>query len=199
MNARFEINADDLSERLANATEADTCKGMFFNGLFRAVESLGPAQFAAFKDRAQGRKYVDFFNYTLLEFLPLAYFAAELVGGGRTPAQLESGIRTLGRQATDDFVNTAVGKTLMLLANHDARRLMPSLATGYKTAVSYGTRTLTWSSRTAGIFAMRRDLMPHPYHEGVLIQVLTAVGAKDVRVVGTRLALFDTDYDFSWS
>ena len=76
---------------------------------------------------------------------------------------------------------------------------MNSLASGYKTAVSYGTRSVTWKGPTHCIFAMRRDFMPHPYHEGVLIQVLTAIGGKNVQAKGLRVGLLDTDYEISWS
>jgi uncharacterized protein (TIGR02265 family) len=196
----LQLDGDDLAQRIALATTADTCKGMFCNGLFHAVQrTKGDAGLDELKDAAGGRKFVDFFNYSIAEFLPLAWVAAEQVGGGRSPAQLEAGIRSLGRQATDDFLGTAVGKTLLLLAGNDPRRLMNSLASGYKTAVSYGTRTVTWSGPTRCVFGMRRDFMPHPYHEGVLQQVLTAVGGKQVHVRGQRVGVLDTDYDCSWS
>jgi uncharacterized protein (TIGR02265 family) len=172
---------------------------MFFNGLFLAV---GRAQAEAGTDRlrqaARGQKFVDFFNYPILEFLPLAYYAAELVSGGAEPEQLTAGIRSIGKQATDDFLGTAVGKTLLLLSGNDPRRLMNSLASGYKTAVSYGTRTVTWSGSTSCTFAMRRDFMPPPYHEGVITQVLLAVGGKDVKVEGRAMGPLDTDYEISW-
>jgi uncharacterized protein (TIGR02265 family) len=194
------IDGDDLAQRVALATPADTCKGMFCNGLFQAVQrARGAGGLEQLQHAAAGRKFVDFFNYPIAEFLPMAWVAAELVGGGSTPLALESGIRSLGRQATDDFLGTAVGKTLLMLAGSDPRRLMNSLASGYKTAVSYGTRSVTWKTPTHCIFAMRRDFMPHPYHEGVLLQVITAIGGKNVQAVGTRVGLLDTDYEISWS
>ena len=194
------LDGDDLAQRIALATTSDTCKGMFCNGLFQAVQrSKGEAGVDALKEAAGGRKFVDFFNYSIAEFLPLAWLAAELVGGGADPKHLEEGIRSLGRQATDDFLGTAVGKTLLMLAGSDPRRLMNSLSSGYKTAVSYGTRLVTWSSATRCVFSMRRDFMPHPYHEGVLQQVLSAVGGKQVQVRGLRVGLLDTDYECSWS
>ena len=100
---------------------------------------------------------------------------------------------------SDDFLATAVGKTLLMLAGSDPRRMMNSLGAGYKTAVSYGTRAVTWKTQMSCVFAMRRDFMPHPYHEGVLLQVLTAIGGKQVQVKGQRVGLLDTDYEISWS
>ncbi|MDP1825874.1 MAG: TIGR02265 family protein [Archangium sp.] len=200
VSSPFRIDVDDLAQRVALATPADTCKGMFCNGLFHAAQrARGASGLELLKSAAEGRKFVDFFNYPIAEFLPLAWVAAELVGGGKTPLALEEGIRSLGRQATDDFLGTAVGKTLLMLAGSDPRRMMNSLASGYKTAVSYGTRSVTWKTPTHCIFAMRRDFMPHPYHEGVLLQVLTAIGGKQVQAKGQRVGLLDTDYEISWS
>lgn len=194
------LDAGDLALRIAAATPSDTCKGMFCNGLFHAVQrARGTLGMEALKHAAHGQKFVDFFNYPIADFLPMAYLASELVGGGATPLALEAGVRSLGRQATDDFLGTAVGKTLLMLAGTDPRRLMNSLASGYKTAVSYGTRTVNWKTPTHCVFEMRRDFMPHPYHEGVLLQVLTAVGGKKVQVTGARVGLLDTDYDVTWS
>ncbi len=194
------IDADDLDQRVALANPSDTCKGMFCNGLFHAAQRAKGADGAeTMKLAAKGQKFVDFFNYPIAEFLPLAWTAAELVGGGAGPVALETGIRSLGRQATDDFLATAVGKTLLMLAGSDPRRMMNSLGAGYKTAVSYGTRSVNWLTPKHCVFAMRRDFMPHPYHEGVLLQVLTAIGGKQVQVKGQRVGLLDTDYDISWS
>ncbi|MBL8910829.1 MAG: DUF2378 family protein [Archangium sp.] len=210
----FAIDLDDLAARLALANPEDTCKGMFFNGLFRAVVRQGgtPAS-DTLRHVGRGQKFVDFFNYPIADFLPMAWHAAAVAGGGSDSTALERGIRSLGRQATDDFLSTAVGKTLLMLAGSDPRRLMASLASGYKTAVSYGVRALEWkgrmvseasaggphgNSQTRCLFTMRRDFMPHPYHEGVLLQVLTTVGARGVQVKGTRVGLLDTDYEVSW-
>ncbi|MFT3711465.1 MAG: DUF2378 family protein [Archangium sp.] len=195
----FAIDLDDLAARLALARPDDTCKGMFFNGLFRAVSrSGGPSANDVLRQVGRGQKFVDFFNYPIADFLPMAWNAAAVAGGGSDPTSLERGIRSLGRQATDDFLATAVGKTLLLLAGSDPRRLMASLASGYKTAVSYGVRALEWRGATRCLFTMRRDFMPHPYHEGVLLQVLTAAGGRGVQVKGTRIGLLDTDYEVSW-
>lgn len=193
------ISADDLELRLEQAVPADTCKGMFFNGLFQATERAGGASAVDdLKRAAQGQKFVDFFNYPIADFLPLALHVSALLGGGMTPLPLETGVRSLGRQSSEDFLATAVGKTLMMLSG-DPRRLMISAATGYKTAVSYGTRSVVWKGPTQCVFSMRRDFMPHPYHEGLLTHMLTAVGAKAAQVKGVRLALLDTDYEISWS
>jgi uncharacterized protein (TIGR02265 family) len=197
LNDSLKIDATDLEQRIALASPSDTCKGMFHNGLFQAAQrAQGERGTERMKEAARGMKFVDFFNYPIAEFLPLAWLAADLVGGKEG---LEAGIRSLGRQATDDFLGTAVGKTLILLAGSDPKRMMNSLAAGYKTAVSYGTRSVSWKAPNHCVFSMKRDFMPHPYHEGVLLQVLTAIGGKNVQAKGQRVGLLDTDYEITWS
>jgi uncharacterized protein (TIGR02265 family) len=195
---RYAIDELDLAQRLALATAKDNCKGMFFNGVLLAIERLaGPDARKAMFAKAGGKKFVDFFNYPIADFLPLAFSSVELLLANENG--WEGGFRRIGRQATDDFLATAVGKTLLLLANDDPRRLMSSLPSGYKTAVSYGERQVVWTGATACTFKMRRDFMPHPYHEGVVEQVLQAVGATSVKVAGRRVGQLDTDYDVSWT
>ncbi len=194
----YQLDPADRDQRIALATDADTCKGMFFTGLIQCVDrERGAVGLDALKREMGGKKYIDFFNYPIVEFLPLAWKTAALVSGVDTPAGLEHGIRTLGKQATRDFLASAVGRTLLMLAAEDPKRLMNSLATGYKTAVSYGQRTVTWQSSSACVFSMRRDFMPHPYHEGVLLQVLSALGVRPT-VKGVRVGVLDTDYEVSW-
>ncbi len=195
--AHYTLDEFDLAERLARATPKDTCKGMFFNGVLSATEKLlGADARKALFVKAGGRKFVDFFNYPIADFLPFAFQAAELLLEGH--GGWDGAFRLLGRQATDDFLSTTVGKTLLLLAGDDPRRLMSSLSSGYKTAVSYGERSVAWTGQKSCTFKMRRDFMPHPYHEGVIEQVLRAVGATDVKAGGRRVGQLDTDYDVSW-
>ncbi|MBX5480640.1 MAG: DUF2378 family protein [Myxococcaceae bacterium] len=191
------ITSPDFERRLALATADDTAKGMFFNGVVQAVGKLVNAQAATTCLAAVGdRKFVDFFNYPIAWFLRLSFTAAELLApavGGH-----ESAFRKLGMQATHDFLATGVGKTLLLLAGRDAKRLLTAVPGAFKTAVSYGERRVDFSGNGAGTLTMRRDFMPPAYHEGVLIAVLQAVGAKNVSVVGKAVGPLDADYHLRW-
>jgi len=191
------IDEADLTARLGQATPKDACKGMFFNGVLQATEQLvGEDARNEALSKSADKKFVDFFNYAIAHFLPLAYCAAgHLV---KAEGGYEGAFRRLGRQAADDFLATAVGKTLLLLAGNDPRRFINSLPSGYKTAVTYGQRQVTWQGPRQCVLSMRRDFMPHPYHEGVLAQGLEAIGAKNVKVTGSRITLLDADYAVSW-
>ena len=76
---------------------------------------------------------------------------------------------------------------------------MRAAPTAYKTAVSYGARETVVTGETSCIFKVRRDFMPHAYHEGVFLAVLRALGCKDVVVRGEKLGPLDADYFISWT
>ena len=104
----------------------------------------------------------------------------------------------IGTQATVDFLASMFGRELMQASRRNPRLLLQHLANGYSTAVSYGERSVLWTGDRSARFVMRRDFMPAPYHEGVLLGALEAVGAQDVRVHGRQLSLLDSEYDVSW-
>lgn len=191
------IGENDLQLRLSLAQPSDTCKGMFFNGALGAVErTLGQA--AREQCRAAGgeKKCVDFFNYPIAGFLQLSFVAAELLE--EKVGSYDEAFRSLGQQAVDDFLASTVGKTLLMLAGKDPTRLLRSCPSAYRTAVSYGERKVEFTSERSCVFSMRRDFMPHPYHEGVFAQVIRALGVANVRVVGKRTGPLDADYAISW-
>ncbi|MHB8872525.1 MAG: TIGR02265 family protein [Myxococcaceae bacterium] len=191
------LNASDLSIRVGLATPKDTCKGMFFNGMLVAVGTLAgeSARVRCLAETGE-RKFVDFFNYPITSFLPAAFSAAESLEG--SSGGWESAFRRLGRQAVDDFLATAVGKTLLMLAGSDPRRLLSALPSAFKTCVSYGDRAVTYRSAKECTFVVKRDFMPHPYHEGVLLAVIEHIGVRQVKVEGSRTGVLDADYVISW-
>ena len=192
-----DLSIADLAARLAVATPQDTCKGMFFNGVLSATSRLsGPEALEQVKALLPERRYIDFFNYPITTFLPAAFTAATLLQGPGVDFDLA--VRHLGEQAIEDFLATPVGRTLVTVSSGEARRLLRSTPTAYKTAVSYGERETVFSSETACVLKVRRDFMPHQYHVGVMHSVLVAIGTPDVNVRGQRLGLLDADYHISW-
>ncbi|WP_370640428.1 DUF2378 family protein [Myxococcus sp. XM-1-1-1] len=189
--------ARELEERVSLATRDDTARGLFFNGVLGAVRVLdGEAAVQRCLAAAGEKKYVDFFNYPVEAYLRLAFTAAQVMGpklGG-----FDAALRRMGVQATTDFLSSAAGKTLLLLASNSPKRMLGNLHSGYKAAVSYGERGVTWTGDTSGVFSMKRDFMTPAYHEGVLQAVIEAVGGKQVRVSGKKTGPLDAEYTLSW-
>lgn len=189
--------ARDLEKRLSLATKEDTARGMFFNGVVGAVRTLGGEAAVERCLTASGEKrFVDFFNYPVAAFLRLAYVAAQVMGpqfGG-----FDGALRRMGTQATTDFLGSMAGKTLLLLAAESPKRLVGNLPAGYRAAVSYGERGVSWTGEKSGVFFMKRDFMPPAYHEGTLQAAIEAVGGKQVKVHGRQVGPLDTEYTLSW-
>ncbi|NMO20472.1 DUF2378 family protein [Pyxidicoccus fallax] len=189
--------AQDLEARLALASREDTARGLFFNGVVGAVRALGGDVAVERCLAASGeKKFTDFFNYPVASFLRLSYAAAQLMGpqfGG-----FDGALRRMGVQATTDFLSSTAGKTLLLLAADSPKRLLGNLHAGYRAAVSYGERGVNWTGEKSGVFFMKRDFMPPPYHEGTLQAVIEAVGGKQVQVHGRQTGPLDTEYTLSW-
>lgn len=190
------VEADWAVRRMA-ATELDTARGMFFLGVLESVRTgVGEEAAAACRAATEERRFVGFFNYPVASFLKLAQAASRVLAprwGGDDEA-----LRQMGMQATRSFLESAVGRTFLLLAAGDPRKLVTNLPSGYQMAVSYGDRSVEWKGDVDALFVMRRDFMPAPYHEGVLREVLTMVGARNPTVHGRKLGLLDTEYLISW-
>ncbi|MBN8227066.1 DUF2378 family protein [Corallococcus macrosporus] len=190
------VDADWAVRRMA-ATEQDTARGMFFLGVLESVRTgVGEEAVAACRAVTDERRFVGFFNYPVASFLKLTQVAARLLSprwGG-----FDEALRQMGMQGTRSFLESAVGRTFLLLAAGDARKLVSNLPSGYQMAVSYGERSVDWKGEGDALFVMRRDFLPAAYHEGVLREVLTMVGARNPRVQGRKLGLLDTEYHITW-
>lgn len=188
----------ELERRIKLATPQDTARGLFFNGALDAVRVLGGVPAAERCKALSGETMlVDFFSYPITGFLRLAFGAAQLMApqlGG-----FDEAMRRMGRQATSDFLASSAGKTLLLLAGDNPRRLMGNVPTGFRAAVSYGERSVEWTGEKSGRFIMHRDFLLPAYHEGVLTAVLESVGAKNPRVSGRQTGPLDAEYELQWN
>lgn len=188
----------DLSLRLAAATPADTVRGMIFNGVGQAVESV--AGTSAAQGLLAGRKsakWVDFFSYSITDYLELAWAAADVLApkvGGRDAAFFK-----LGHHAATSFLVSPVGRTLITLAGLDPRRMLSNISTAYRMCVSYGERKLVWTGPTEGRVEFRRDFLTAAFHCGAMQAAMEQAGGKDVKVTGTRLGPLDVDYVVRWA
>jgi uncharacterized protein (TIGR02265 family) len=186
-----------LERNLTLVKPEDTARGMFFNGVVDAVRTLSSPEVAQRCREVTGeRKHVDFFSYPVASFLKMCLAVVGEVGprlGG-----CEKVLRKIGEQSTRDFLSSMAGKTAILLAGGNVKRLLGQLPSSYRAAVSYGERTLVWAGEKNALFVIKTDFMPPAYHEGVILGVLESAGVSGVTVRGRLTGPLDSEYEISW-
>jgi uncharacterized protein (TIGR02265 family) len=191
------ISTYDLPERLALAGPEDNARGVLCNGALAAVSRLlDPGAAEVCRSASGERRFIEFFSYPITSFLRLSFTAAELLRsklGG-----YDAAFRTLGKQAVDDFLSTAVGRTLRSLEGKRPWRPLTAMPAAYRTVLNHGERDVELLGEGRCLMKMRRDFMPPPYHEGVLSSVLGSLGATRIQVLGKRVGALDADYEITW-
>ena len=187
-----------LRHRMAMASPTDTTRGMFFNGALEVARALGGSEAADRCQQVIGEKtFIDFFNYPVLDLLRMSLEVVRLVGpraGGGAGV-----LRRIGAQAAQDFLASPSGKTMLLLAGNNPRRVLSQMPTSFRTAVSFGERRMVWAvSERTGLFVTQRDFLPPAYTKGLLQGVLETAGARNVNVSGWPTGMLDSEYQISW-
>jgi uncharacterized protein (TIGR02265 family) len=139
---------------------------------------------------------VDFFSYPVEDYLRVAWEAAD-----RLEARLGSVDAVwgeLGRRTVTGFLASALGRTIYALAGRDPRRFVAAGPAGYRSAVSYGERTVEWLGERRARLVFKRDFMVPAFHRAVMLAALEASDAKRPRVEARATSLLDSEYDLSW-
>lgn len=190
--------APGLEQLLAWVHPTDTCRGLFFNGLLDAVRGLGDESLEArCLAVAGGRPFADVLSYPVADFLRPLFLAAEVLGPERGGA--DAVIRQFGRRSTEDFLGSTLGKTMLALSGRQPARLLSTIPNGCRASVSYGERFVELLGPGRGRLMVRRDYLPLPYVEGVILSTLELSTAQDIQVRAQRRAPLDVDFDVSWS
>jgi uncharacterized protein (TIGR02265 family) len=188
---------EDLELRLAMASPSDTARGMFLRATLDAVHILGDEEAVRQCQRASGEeKLVDFFTYPVSANLRMVFTAARLLEaryGG-----IDEALRQLGARAAESFLASTAGLALQLLAGGDTKRLVGNMPSVYRASVSFGVRSVVWTGPTSCRLTMRREFMPYPFQEGMLLGVLKKANARGARVLGHQLSTLESDYDVFW-
>jgi len=188
---------EDLEARLAMASPSDAARGMFLRSTVEAVRALGDESLVRRCLEVGGEeKVVDFFVYPIATNLRMVFAAARMLEGRY--GSVNAAMRQLGRRAADSFLSSTAGLALQMLSRGDAKRLVGNLPSTYRASVSFGVRSVLWTGPTSGRLTMRREFMPYPFHEGVLLGVLEKSQAKRVQVRGYQLSTLESDYEISW-
>ena len=187
---------EELERRIAATTDADTSRGLSFNRVFMLVrQRLGDDAARSCDPQRKGSR-VDFFGYPVADYLRIAWNATDLLEpklGSVAAVWTE-----LGALTVTGFLASALGRTLFAMAGRDPRRIVAAGPSGYRSAVSYGERTVEWVGERHAVLRFRRDFIPPPYHRAVMLTALRASEARNPRVAATVLGLLDSDYDVTW-
>ena len=187
---------NDLARRLAECKDSDTSRGLNFNRLFDLVrEHLGDEAARACDPHGKGSR-IDFFSYPVSEYLQIAWYAADRLEPKL--GSVDAVFRELGRRTVAGFLSSALGRTIFALAGRDPRRFVAAGPAGYRSAVSYGERTVEWKGPKAARMIFKRDFMPPVFHQAVLEEGLAASEARNPKVEGRAVGLLDSEYDIRW-
>ena len=186
----------DLERRIEAATDTDTSRGLNFNRLFDLVrDHLGDEAARAVDPQRKGSR-IDFFSYPVAEYLRIAWDAAD-----RLEPKLAGvdGVWTeLGRRTVSGFLASVLGRTIFAMAGKDARRIVSAGPSGYRSAVSYGQRTVEWRGEKQAMMTFKRDFMVPAFHRAVILTALQASDARNPRVEARAVALLDSEYEIRW-
>ncbi|HYO58627.1 TIGR02265 family protein [Archangium sp.] len=187
----------ELERRMYLMTSEDTIRGMLFNGTLEVLRSVGDGSLVKRCIEESGEaRFLDFFSYPARMHCQMVTTAlpmlAEQYGGS------EEALRQLGRLVANRFMQVGAGKVMLSLTPRNPRQLVYALPMAYRMAVSFGEYEVRWMGPRSGRFVLKRDFMPHPFHEGVVETSLELWGAREVWVSGRPTGGLDSECDFCW-
>ena len=187
----------ELARRMCLATAEDTMRGMIFNGTLEVLRELGARSLMqrCVEDTGESR-FLDFFSYPVRMHGRMVITALPVLVQEHGSA--EEALRRLGRLVGQRFLQMGVGKVMRAMMPLSPRQLQSTLPIAYRAAVSFGEHSVRWTGPQSGRFTLRRDFLPHPFHEGVLEASLELWGAQSVQVRGWQTGGLDSECEFRW-
>jgi uncharacterized protein (TIGR02265 family) len=186
----------DLERRLALCKDSDTSRGLNFNRLFDLVRERAGDEAARWCDPHGRAARTDFFSYPVSDYLTVAWNAADRLETHL--GSVEAVWTELGRRTVTGFLASTLGRTIFAIAGRDPRRIVSAGPAGYRSAVSYGERTVEWKGERAARMVFRGDFMVPAFHRAVMQAALEASDATNPRVEGRALGLLDSEYELRW-
>jgi uncharacterized protein (TIGR02265 family) len=180
---------------------SDTVRGLFFNGFLNVVKTHGGEQslkqcLALLGDRRFERSFISFSSYPATDFLRLAVAASQVLAPRLGGPEITA--RAMGRATVRDFMESMAGKTLLMLSGGAPQRLVASISSAYRAAVSFGERRVTPVGAKSAHISFKRDFLPLAHTEGVLLAVLEASTARNPQIRSRSVGTLDSEYDLSW-
>jgi len=193
----LEFWLEELARRRTFVKPEHTIRGFFFKGILENLRTLGDEALVSRCLEACGQeRFVDFFSYSTELLFPIFFTAlpplAERHGGA------EAALRQIGRQASIDFLASVAGKAMLLLAQGRPQPLISSLPAAFRVAMSYGSSQVEWMGPRQGRLSTQFSFMPPPFHEGLVLKMLEAAGARGSQATARSEGELDIVCEFSW-
>jgi uncharacterized protein (TIGR02265 family) len=187
----------ELERRQGLVKPEHTLRGFFFKGVLENLRALGDEALARRCVEACGQEhFTDFFRYPVQLMFPILFTAlpalATRYGGA------ENALRQMGRRASIDFLESVAGRALLLLTQGRPQTWINSLPGAFTVAMSHGRGRVEWTGPQQGRLHASVSSMPAPFHEGMVLQMLEAVRARDIQVAAHDAGGLDVVCDFSW-
>lgn len=184
-------------ERLKGAaTPQDTSRGLNYTTLFDfAKAELGPGAPREVDPTGKGTR-VDFFSYPITEYLDAAWNIAERLAPKY--GSYDAVFFELGKRTVDGFLASVLGKTIFAMAGKDPRKIVAAGPGAFKSAVSYGERSVEFTGDKAARYVFKRDFMPNSFHRGVILSALAVTEAKNPKATAREVEFMHHVYEISW-
>lgn len=188
----------DFAQRVARVPSGHTIRGLFLQSYLEQLSALGDEALLARGLALCGNAPpVELFQYPVqVQLQLLGLLMPSLIARYGDAA---SALQRVGRQNVSRFLATAPGRLLLKLSGRDPRRLLTHAPMGYRIVATMGEHSQTWSSSQHCLWRMRSQMMPGPFHEGLMLELLDRGEACDARVVCRQTALLDCEFDISWT
>jgi uncharacterized protein (TIGR02265 family) len=187
----------DLELRLKLIPRGDTVRGYFFTCALEQLRLHGRDEAHRHWLETSGMQPTTaFFNYPMSALLRLLYHTAWALKD--SSGSFEESLRQLGQWTAKEFLESAVGRTMVLLAAKSPKLLAQNLPTAYRTGWGHGVGAVSWAGARKCHPAIHGNVVPSPYFEGVFLRVFQAVGAPNLKVRGWQEGPADTRYEISW-
>lgn len=185
-----------LAKLKAAATPQDTSRGLNYTTLFEfASRELGPSGPREVDPQGKGTR-VDFFSYPITEYLDAAWNMAERLAPKF--GSFDAVFFELGRRTVDGFLASVLGKTIFAMAGKDPRKIVAAGPGAFKSAVSYGERTVEFTGEKSARYVFKRDFMPQAFHRGVILAALAATDARNAKVIARDAEFMHSIYEITW-
>lgn len=185
-----------LAKLKAAATPQDTSRGLNYTTLFDfARKELGPNSPREVDPLGKGNR-VDFFSYPITEYLDAAWNIADRLAPRY--GSFDAVFYELGRYTAAGFLASVLGKTIFAMAGKDPRKIVAAGPGAFKSAVSYGERSVEFTGDKSARYVFKRDFMPHAFHRGVILGALAATDARNAKAVAKEVDFMTTVYEISW-